>query len=91
MFTPIGNNIIVDPETQKEENITESGINLGTVADVSHQTVSSGKVVSVGKGVQEVQVGDEIIYEKHAAHSFEVRGIPYLSLGEINVIGFARD
>ena len=90
MFTPIGKNLIVDPNTQKEENVTESGINLGSVADVSHQTAVSGKVVSVGKDVDEVQEGDEIIFELHGSHSFEVRGVAYLSLNEVNVIGFSR-
>ena len=91
MFTPIGKNIILNPETQKEENVTESGINLGSVADVSHKTVTSGVVVSVGKDVEEVQVGDLVIFELHAVHSFEVSGIPYLSLQEVNVVGFSRE
>ena len=90
MFTPIGKNIIIDPTSQKVENVTESGIDLGSLEDVSHKTVASGTVESVGKDVLEVQVGDKVIYEIHAGHSFEVSGKQLLSVMEANIIGFQR-
>ena len=90
MFTPIGNNIIIDPITVKEQNISETGIDLGTNDDVQARTVSSGKVLSVGLNVSEIEVRDTVIYEIHAAHYFEVGGKPHISIQESSIIGYNR-
>ena len=69
---PVNDKIVVEPKTQEEE-VTESGILLPDTVDSGK--LIEGEVVAVGKGMYSasgtiipvvVNVGDKILYNKHA-------------------------
>ena len=69
---PVNDKIVVKPDS-KEEEVTESGILLPDTVDSGK--MMEGEVVSVGKGMYSasgtlipvvVDVGDTILYNKHA-------------------------
>ena len=70
---PVNDKIVVKPNKKKDEDITESGIILPDTVDQGK--LLEGEVVAVGKGMYSasgtiipvvVDVGDKILYNKHA-------------------------
>ena len=70
---PVNDKIVVKPNKKNEEEVTESGILLPDTVDSGK--LMEGEVVSVGKGMYSasgtiipvvVNVGDKILYNKHA-------------------------
>ena len=70
---PVNDKIVVKPKTKKDEEVTESGILLPDTVDSGK--LLEGEVISVGKGMYSasgtlipvvVDVGDTILYNKHA-------------------------
>ena len=70
---PVNDKIVVKPKTKKDEEVTESGILLPDTVDQGK--LMEGEVVAVGKGMYSasgtlipivVDVGDKILYNKHA-------------------------
>ena len=70
---PVNDKIVVKPNKKKDEDITESGIILPDTVDSGK--LMEGEVVAVGKGMYSasgtiipvvVDVGDKILYNKHA-------------------------
>ena len=70
---PVNDKIVVKPNQKKDEEVTESGILLPDTVDSGK--LMEGEVVSVGKGMYSasgtlipvvVDVGDKILYNKHA-------------------------
>ena len=70
---PVNDKIVVKPNEKNEEDVTESGIILPDTVDQGK--LLEGEVVSVGKGMYSasgtlipvvVDVGDTILYNKHA-------------------------
>ena len=70
---PVNDKIIVKPNQKKDEEITESGILLPDTVDQGK--LMEGEVMAVGNGMYSasgtlipvvVDVGDKILYNKHA-------------------------
>ena len=70
---PVNDKIVVKPNKKNEEEVTESGILLPDTVDSGK--LMEGEVVAVGKGMYSasgtiipvvVNVGDKILYNKHA-------------------------
>ena len=70
---PVNDKIVVKPNQKKDEEVTESGILLPDTVDSGK--LMEGEVVAVGKGMYSasgtlipvvVDVGDKILYNKHA-------------------------
>ena len=70
---PVNDKIVVKPNKKKDEEVTESGILLPDTVDQGK--LRDGEVVAVGKGMYSasgtiipvvVNVGDKILYNKHA-------------------------
>ena len=70
---PVNDKIVVKPNKKNEEEVTESGILLPDTVDSGK--LMEGEVVAVGKGMYSasgtlipvvVDVGDKILYNKHA-------------------------
>ena len=70
---PVNDKIVVKPKTKKDEEVTESGILLPDTVDQGK--LMEGEVVAVGNGMYSasgtlipvvVDVGDKILYNKHA-------------------------
>lgn len=88
MFTPIGNKILIDPDTITKEEISEGGLIIGIDTANEHKSVMSGKVISVGKDVLEIRKGNVVYYELHSGQTFLVQGKEVVTVGEPGVIGF---
>ena len=70
---PVNDKIVVKPNKKNEEEVTESGILLPDTVDSGK--LMEGEVMAVGKGMYSasgtlipvvVDVGDKILYNKHA-------------------------
>lgn len=70
---PVNDKIVVKPNKKNEEEVTDSGIILPDTVDQGK--LLEGEVVAVGKGMYSangtlipvvVDVGDKILYNKHA-------------------------
>ena len=70
---PVNDKIVVKPKTKKDEEVTESGILLPDTVDQGK--LMEGEVMAVGNGMYSasgtlipvvVDVGDTILYNKHA-------------------------
>ena len=70
---PVNDKIVVKPNEKKDEDITESGIILPDTVDQGK--LMEGEVMAVGNGMYSasgtlipvvVDVGDKILYNKHA-------------------------
>ena len=70
---PVNDKIVVKPNQKKDEEVTESGILLPDTVDQGK--LMEGEVVAVGNGMYSasgtlipvvVDVGDKILYNKHA-------------------------
>ena len=70
---PVNDKIVVKPKIKKDEEVTESGILLPDTVDSGK--LMEGEVMAVGNGMYSangtlipvvVDVGDKILYNKHA-------------------------
>ena len=87
---PVNDKIVVKPNQKKDEEVTESGILLPDTVDSGK--LMEGEVVSVGKGMYSangtlipvvVNVGDTILYNKHAQiHEYNDENI-IMSVNEV--------
>ena len=87
---PVNDKIIVKPKSKKDEEVTASGIVLPDTVDQGK--LMEGEVVSVGKGMYSangtlipvvVNVGDTILYNKHAQiHEYNDENI-IMSVNEV--------
>jgi chaperonin GroES len=77
---PIGNRVAI---LQKEaEQITASGLVIPTTAQEKPQ---QGEIVAIGSKVEDIAVGDTVIYSKYAGTSLTINGAEYLVLSEEDV------
>jgi chaperonin GroES len=77
---PIGNRVAI---LQKEaEQVTASGLIIPTDAQEKPQ---QGEIVAIGSKVEDIAVGDTVIYSKYAGTSLTINGAEYLVLSEEDV------
>lgn len=82
-FKPLGERVLV--KRTEVENKTASGIYIPDNAKEKPQTA---KVVAIGNKVEDVKVGDTIIFEQFGrVTEFKLDGEEYLILNIENVIG----
>lgn len=77
---PLGHKIVVE-RTQAVDK-TAGGI---VIPDTAKEKPEQGKVVAVGKDVEEIKVGDVIIFGNFAATEVKVDGKEYLVVREKEV------
>jgi len=84
MIRPIGEKVVVKPESEEEK--TSGGIIL---PDTAKQKPQMGSVVAVGSGrllddgsraAMSVKVGDRVVYSKYGGNEVTVEGNDYLIL-----------
>ena len=96
---PVNDKIVVKPKETKDDNVTDSGIILpDTVQDGS---LLEGEVVAVGEGMYSANgtiipvvcdVGDTILYNKHAAKSdYSIDGEDYIIMSVNEVLSILKD
>lgn len=77
---PIGNRVAI---LQKEaEQVTASGLIIPTDAQEKPQ---QGEIIAIGSKVEDIAVGDTVIYSKYAGTSLTISGAEYLVLSEEDV------
>ena len=77
---PLGHKVVVE-RTQAVEK-TAGGI---VIPDTAKEKPEQGKVVAVGKDVEEIKVGDVIVFGNFAATEVKVDGKEYLIVREKEV------
>lgn len=77
-ITPLADNILV--KVDKGETVTASGIVVSTT-----KQKYEGDVISIGKDVTEVKVGDYVGYPPQSFPSFKKEGNLYLVIPESNI------
>ena len=82
MIKVIGNRVLI--EEVIEDIKSESGIILGETKTSANRV---GKVISIGNLVQEVSLGDKVLFDGHRVAPLDFEGKTYLIMEENNVIG----
>ena len=82
MIKVIGSRVLI--EEIVEDIKSSGGIILG---DTKNSAQRGGKVVSVGNLVQEVSLGDKVLFDGHRVAPLDFEGKTYLIMEENNVIG----
>ncbi len=81
-FRPLGERILV--KRAEVESKTASGIYIPDNAKEKPQTAS---VVAIGTKVEDIKVGDTIVFEQYRGTEFKLDAQEYLILNLENVIG----
>jgi len=78
---PLGDRIVAVKEEAQPK--TAAGIIL---PDSAKEKSSSAKVEAVGKDVENVEVGDIIVYKEYTATEIKVEGTKYLLIREEDIL-----
>lgn len=78
-MTPVGKRVIL--VDTNEENKTDSGIIVGNLVDNDSYDMI-GLVIEIGPKVEQVKVGDKVLFNKMAAADFNHRATSYRVLNE---------
>lgn len=81
-FKPLGDRLLV--ERIEEASTTVSGI---IIPDNAKEKPSRGKVVAAGKEVEDVNVGDVIVFGKYAGNEISIDGKEYLIIELSDALG----
>ena len=82
MIKVLGTRVLV--EEVVEDIKSSGGIILG---DTKNSAQKIGKVISIGNLVQEVSLGDKVLFDGHRVAPLDFDGKTYLIMEENNVIG----
>ena len=83
---PLGKRILIK-QTQQEE-VTKSGIVLPGTASKEKPII--GEVLAVGRKIEEVKVGDKVIFEKYSGTEIKDGDETYLILEKDNVLAIVE-
>ncbi|WP_369715146.1 co-chaperone GroES [Leptotrichia alba] len=86
IIKPIGKRILIK-QTQQEE-VTKSGIVLPGTASKEKPII--GEVLAVGRKIEEVKVGDKVIFEKYSGTEVKDGEKTYLILEKDNVLAIVE-
>ncbi len=81
-FKPLGKKILV--QLQEVESKTASGIIL---VDSAKEKPNTAKVLATGTEVNDINVGDTVVFENFRGTDLTLDGVDYLVLDLENVIG----
>ena len=81
-FKPLGDRLLV--ERIEEMSTTASGI---IIPDNAKDKPSQGKVVAIGSEVEEISVGDTIVFGKYAGTEVKIEDEEFLIMREDDVLG----
>ena len=86
IIKPLGKRILIK-QTQQEE-VTKSGIVLPGTASKEKPII--GEVLAVGRKIEEVKVGDKVIFEKYSGTEIKDGEESYLILEKDNVLAIVQ-
>ena len=81
-FKPLGERVLV--KRTEVENKTASGI---YIPDNAKEKPHTAEVVAIGSKVEDVKVGDVVVFEQYRGSEIKIDGKDYLVLNIENVIG----
>lgn len=81
-FQPLGNRVLIKQAV--EESTTASGIIL---PDSSKEKPKTGEVLAIGNGVEQIKIGDTIVFGKYAGRGITLDKEEYLILDMDDVQG----
>ena len=81
-FKPLGDRLLV--ERIEEVSTTASGI---IIPDNAKDKPSQGKVIAIGSEVEDVNVGDTIVFGKYAGSEITIDNSEYLIMEESDALG----
>lgn len=84
-FQPLGKRVLV--ERVEETNTTATGI---IIPDNAKEKPLSGKAVAVSTEVENVKVGDSVVFGKYAGTEINLDGKTYLVLNLDDVLGVIK-
>ena len=74
MIQPLNENVLIKLPSQKEEE-TKTSFGLIVTNPINEEEIKNrGEVVAVGEKVENLQVGDKILYDKWGGTIFEEQG-----------------
>ena len=85
-FQPLGKRVLI--EREEETKTTSSGIIIPDNA--SKEKPSSGKVVAVGKEVEDVKNGDTVVFAKYSGSEVNLDDKKFLVLNLDDVLGVIK-
>jgi chaperonin GroES len=77
---PIGNRVAILQKSA--EQVTSYGL---IIPDVAQEKPQQGEVIAIGSKVEDIAVGDTVIYSKYAGTSLTLGNVEYLVLAEEDV------
>ncbi|MBA1433330.1 MAG: co-chaperone GroES [Epsilonproteobacteria bacterium] len=81
-FKPLGDRVLV--ERVEETNTTASGI---IIPDNAKEKPSEVKVIAVSSEVEDVKVGDKVVFGKYSGTELVLEGKDYLILDTSDILG----
>ena len=86
IIKPLGERVLIKQTEQKE--VTKSGIVLPGTASKEKPII--GEVLAVGSKIEEVKVGDKVIFEKYSGTEVKDGEESYLILEKDNVLAIVE-
>ena len=86
IIKPLGERVLIK-QTEQEE-VTKSGIVLPGTASKEKPII--GEVLAVGRKIEEVKVGDKVIFEKYSGTEVKDGDESYLILEKDNVLAIVE-
>ena len=86
IIKPLGERVLIK-QTEQEE-VTKSGIVLPGTASKEKPII--GEVLAVGSKIEEVKVGDKVIFEKYSGTEVKDEEETYLILEKDNVLAIVE-
>lgn len=84
-FEPLGKRVLVS--RTEEARTTASGI---IIPDNATEKPSTGKVVAVSTEVENINVGDVVVFGKYAGNEFKVEDENYLIMDSEDLFGIIK-
>jgi len=84
-FQPLGNRVLV--ERVEDSQTTASGI---IIPDNAKEKPSQGKIVAIGGDVEEISVGDTVVFGKYSGNDITLEGSEYLIMDADDIFGIIK-
>ncbi len=84
-FQPLGKRVLI--ERVEEATTTASGI---IIPDNAKEKPLNGKVVAVSKEVEEISVGDTVVFGKYSGSDLTLDGKEYLVMEDKDILGILK-
>lgn len=85
-FKPLKDRVFISYTEEVEK--TPGGI---YVPDTAKEKPQRGKVEAVGTEVNEVKVGDEVMFDRYAGSKVKMNGTEYLIVKEEDILGIVEE